>query len=590
MDKTLHQQVRDAEHNMINGTATISQYVDHSLYETLSTIDAYLNSKHISGLTDSLGREKPFFNVVVAAANVWFRATDLDTKGVILMPPSIKKTLQTYAAYALLQDWMRENNFAAFLNKWGLTLARYGSAVCKFIEVDGKLIPSVVPWNRMIVDPVDFDAIPRIEKFYKTPAQLINMATKGHPDYQGYDLDVAKELIDSLTTRKTGNNQKDDKDDFIELYEVHGELSQAIYKEGKGEETDDEDEDIFFQQMHVMSFTTNKSEVEDFTLYAGKEKKDPYILTHLLEEDGRTLGKGAVEYLFDAQWMVNHTNKNMKDYFDLASKLLFQTSDPNFLGRNVLTAIETGNIFITKKNEPITQVSNTAQNITSLMNYANQWRIGGQDTSATPDALRGTTQPSGTSGIHVQSLQEQALSLFDMLTENKKNSLNQMIREFVIPNLLKHMDTVDEVAAIFNDDDITKIDAMYIPNEAVKEFNNKTKEAVLSGKTDQLQPFNPEEAQLQVQQALASQGNTRTFKPSDIDGVTWKKSLKDFEWKVVIADAESTDKRTLFAALQAFVQTVKNNPFTETLAPPPTTIQPAQQGQPQLQAKEQLNG
>jgi hypothetical protein len=48
-----------------------------------------------------------------------------------------------------------------------------------------------------------------------------------------------------------------------------------------------------------------------------RERKDPYMITHLIEEDGRTLSIGAVEYLFDAQWMQNHTVKNMKDLLDL---------------------------------------------------------------------------------------------------------------------------------------------------------------------------------------------------------------------------------------------------------------------------------
>jgi len=574
MDRTLNQIVRDAEFNMINGTAVISQHVTHNLYQTLSTVDAYLNSVHTTGLTDSLGREKPFFNIVVAAANIWYRATDLDTKGFRLLPPSLKKTIQTYAAYALLQQWMRKNSWGLFLNQWGLTLARYGSAVCKFVEVDGELKSSVIPWNRLIVDPIDFYALPRIEKLYKTPAQLLNMATPGHPDYANYSMDVAKSLIESRSTRKTsGGQNQDNQSEFIEIYEVHGQLSQAVYKQMKGEDYDDKDNNVFFQQMHALSFTSNDKKFTDFTLYSGKEKKDPYLLTHLLEEDGRTLGKGAVEYLFDNQWMVNHTMKNMKDYLDLASKLLFQTSDPNFLGRNVLTSIESGNIFIHKPNQPITQVSNTAQNIGALLSYANQWRAGGQDISATPDALRGNASPSVTSGVQVQSLQEQALSLFDMMTENKKLYANKMLREYVIPNLLKKMDTVEEVSVILNDDDIKKLDGIFIPEQAVRNYNDRSIEQVLTPETSlPPQPFDPVMEQMMVSQGFASQGNTRTFKPSDIDGVTWKESLKDFEWDVVIDDSESQDKRTLFAALQTFIQTVKNNPFVQTMMPPQTTL------------------
>lgn len=563
MDESLGTIIRNAEENLRTGTVKTSQYVEHNLYDVLSTIDAYLNSIHTSGATDSLNREKPFFNIVTAASNIWYRATDLDTRGIKFQPPSLKKVIQTYAAHALLQDWMRKNNFGAFLNQWGLTLARYGSAVVKFIEVEGELKPSVIPWNRLIVDPIDFYALPRIERLYKTPAQLLNMSTPSHPDYAGYDYDMAQDLIDALTSRKTTDGQqKDNMSEFIELYEVHGELSLATYNEAKGLDVRDEDKERFFQQMHVLSFTKGKDgKYKEFTLYSGKEKQDPYMITHLLEEDGRTLGKGAVEYLFDAQWMVNHTMKQMKDYLDLSSKILFQTADPNFLGRNVLSSIETGQIFIHSPNNPLTQVSNTAQNAGAMMNYANQWVVGAQNASATPDSVRGNASASVTSGVQLQSLQEQALSLFDMLTENKKLYLNQMIRTFVLPNLIKKMDTVGEVSAILSQDDVKLVDASFIPEEAVRKFNRDSVDKIIQGRENELMPFEEGIAQANVTQSLAPLGNRRSFKPTDIDEGKWSESLKGFEWEIVIEDGESANKRELFATLFSFIQAVKQNPL-----------------------------
>jgi len=580
MDKSIFETMRDGELAM-QQDVQISEHVTHNLYDTLATEDAYLNSVHTSGLTDSLGREKPFFNISVAAANIWWRATDVDTSRIMLLPPSLKKTIQTYAAYALLQNWIRRNNFGLFLNQWGLTLARHGSAVVKFIEVDKKLIASVVPWNRLIVDPIDFYALPRIEKFYKTPAQLKAMATKGHPDYAGYDVKAVQNLIENVTTRKTGRgNQKDNVSKFIELYEVHGELSEEMYKNGKGIDVYEGDESNFFQQMHVVSFVKSDSGFDDYTLFVGKEKQDPYMITHLIEEDGRTKGKGAVEYMFDNQWMVNHTMKNMKDYLDLASMIIFQTADQGFQGRNVITAMQTGDIFQTQS--PISRVDNSVQNIGALTSYLNQWRVGGQDVSATPDALRGSTQPSGTSGLQVQSLQEQALSLFDMMVENKKMYLNTMLRKFILPNLKKNMDTVEEVTAILADDDIKKLDASFVPQEARKQFDKAAADALFNM---QVPPqFDPATAQANVQQSLIAQGNKRTFKPSDMEKKTWSESLKDFEWEVVIEDGESADKRQLFGALQTFLQVVKNNALT---AP---ELAQAQQQQGQVQVQPQGQG
>jgi hypothetical protein len=117
--------VRKAETDFISGTTQTSKYVSESLYEDINRIEAYLNSKHISGETDSLGREKPFFNIVLAARNIWFRATDIDRKDIRVKATKRQDYIRTFLATIHLQDWMRRTNFGKFLNDWGITLASY---------------------------------------------------------------------------------------------------------------------------------------------------------------------------------------------------------------------------------------------------------------------------------------------------------------------------------------------------------------------------------------------------------------------------------------------------------------------------------
>ena len=70
--------VQQAEQDYLTEKTDISEHVEFSLKETVDTIEAYVNSKHTSGPVDSMGREKPFFNIVTAAENIWYRATDID--------------------------------------------------------------------------------------------------------------------------------------------------------------------------------------------------------------------------------------------------------------------------------------------------------------------------------------------------------------------------------------------------------------------------------------------------------------------------------------------------------------------------------
>ncbi len=548
--------VRKAEEDYTTGTTRIGKYVDFSMYETIERIDAYSNSKHISGAEDSLGREKPFFNIVTSAMNIWYRATDIDRKDIRILPDRLENTALAFVTTILLQNWMKESRFGVFLNQWGRALAKYGSAVVKFVEKDGKLVASVVPWNRFIADPVDFNGIPHIEKFYKTEAQLYKLAREA-----GYDMDKVEALCRAVGTRKNldGTN-KDDVNDFIELYEVHGELSKAVYKKSKGEEVLDGDDDIFFQQMHVVSFVAgDNDEYQDFTLFSGREKKDPYMLTHLIEEDGRTLSIGAVEYLFDAQWMQNHTIKNQKDVLDLASKLIFQTSDSAYLGRNVLSAIESGDIMIHKENMPLTQINNSKADIVALQNFGEQWRVLSNDLTSTPDALRGNTLPSGTPYSLGALLSQNSSSLFEIMTENKGLAIEDMMREFVLPYLKKQMDNKDEVVAVLDDAGLTEIDSMYVPKQAIKEYNKQFKESLMRGELPD--EFNQQAMEGAVRESLAPLGNKRYLKPDELDEKTWKDSIKDFEMKATVeVTTENTDKQAVLTTLSTVLQSIASNP------------------------------
>jgi hypothetical protein len=192
-------------------------------------------------------------------------------------------------------------------------------------------------------------------------------------NHKGYDKEVAKSLLTSVSTRKNlQREQVDNKSDYIELYEVHGMLPLSLITEN------DKDDNTFVQQMHVVSMTgtTADGSYQEYTLVKGREDKSPYILTNLLPDPTgqRAFGKGAVELLFDSQWMTNHAQKLIKDQLDLASKILYQTSDTSFVGRNATNSLETGDILVHEVNQPITVVANGSADIGALNSLNTQWQ------------------------------------------------------------------------------------------------------------------------------------------------------------------------------------------------------------------------
>lgn len=549
--------IRKAENDYTTGTTTISKYVEFSQYENIEKIDAYLNSKHTSGDQDSLGRDKPFFNIVTAARNIWYRATDIDRKNIRITADKLTNYIPAFVATIHLQEWMKRSGFGQFLNDWGRSLATYGSSVVKFVEKGGELTASVIPWNRLITDTVDFENNPKIEILWYTPAQLLKN--------KAYDQEMVDKLLETRSARETTDKQhKDNKNDYIKVYEVHGELPLS-YLTGKKK-----DEDEYVQQMHVVSFLAKKEKgsFDDFTLYKGKEAKDPYMITHLIKEDGRAQGVGAVEHLFEAQWMVNHTNKQIKDRLDLASRLIFQTSDGNFVGQNVLTAIETGDILIHSANQPLTQLNNDA-NISSLQAYAQQWEVLSKDITSTPDAMRGGTQPAGTAWRQVEALREESHSLFELMTENKGLHIEEMVREFVIPHLKKKMDTTEELVATFDAQGLSQFDSIYVPSEAIRRDNEQLKATILSNLDKDpedmdgiAENLDPEAVQGDIKKELATLGTQRFIKPSNINSKTWKEALADLEWQVEVdVTNEATDTQAIIQTLTTVLTTIATNPL-----------------------------
>jgi hypothetical protein len=540
--------VRKAEQDFILGETQVSKYVTESIYEDINKIDAYLNSKHTSGETDDLGREKPFFNIVIAKKNITARATDLDRKNILAKSKKGKDILASYLYTIHTQKWMNENQFGMFLNIWGDYLAAYNSVVCKFVEQDGKLKAQVLPWNRLIVDVIDFDSNPVIEILELTPAQLRQR--------KGYDQDMVDKLILTLTAREDLEGQKKDiKSNYIKLYEVHGELPLS-YITGK-----EKDKDTYTQQMHVISFVASKEKggFDDFTLVSGREKKNPYMLTWLVPSvDGSISLMGSVKSLFEAQWMKNHSVKQIKDFLDLASKLVYQTADGNFSGQNALSAIETGDILIHKVNEPITQVQNNTNDITALTQFGQQWEALAQEITGTPDILGGENMPSGTAFRQAAIIQQEAHSNFERMTENKGLHLENMFREYITPFILKQMDTSEEITATLDAYGIDKIDQIYVSNESIKRFNSKAVQAVLN---ETELPDLGQEVQ-GVKQELNAMGEQRFIKPSDISTNTWKDVLKDFEAEIVYEiTGENRDKQAVMATLSTVFQTVATNPM-----------------------------
>ncbi len=542
---SIAQRVRKLETDFISGGGTLmSKYVRTDLYTDINTIYAYLESKHISGEFDSLGREKPFFNIVLASRNIWYRATDVDRKNMILKATEEKLTLPVFFLSVYLQDWMRKEKFGSFLNKWGIALAGFNSSVVKFVEKDGKLNISIVPWARLIVDQINFEDNIQIETLELTETQL----------YDRFGKEKVQDLINTKKARELTSKQNvDNKNNYFKLYEVHGKFPLS---EITGKESDVEP----VQQMHIISLIGKSNEIGDdcYTLYKGREQKSPYMLTWLLpSEDGSITLNGSVKNLFNAQWMVNHTKKAIKDQLDLASKLIFQTSDNNYVGQNALLAIENGDIMVHAINQPLSQINNNSHDVTSLTNFGQEWKALGNELNGISEAMLGIAPKSGTAWRQTEALLQESYSLFEVMTENKGLHLENMLREFILPFLMKKMNNDKEIMATLDMLGIKEIEAKFVRNEAIKISNNIIKNEMLqNGEVTNLQDLAKIEQSI-TEQRNSDFGNQRFLKPDEIN---WKKEFQDINLDEVEIEitGESSDTQAMLSTIDKALTIIAN--------------------------------
>ncbi len=108
--------------------------------------------------------------------------------------------------------------------------------------------------------------------------------------------DIKRELTDAELQEVIDRVAEGVKCDLDEI--VHEEMQEALNMledevaddDDYDNDEDEDDEETYVQQMHVVSFVggNKKDKDEDYCLYKGKEK-NPYMMTHLIKEDGRTM-------------------------------------------------------------------------------------------------------------------------------------------------------------------------------------------------------------------------------------------------------------------------------------------------------------
>jgi hypothetical protein len=468
---SIYEFVKEQRDRYRSDTIQIADGYEFSQYETLRTIELYHNSKFLTTNKDSLGREKPFYNISKFRVNVATRATDINTKDVKIESERADKDAYTTSFLLDLRNrnWMKQSNFPTFLNRMGFTRSKFGGVLIKKIEKGNELSVHVMQWRNMITDQVDIRNGVKIERHYYTPAEL---KESGWNKIDGA-ISTAKKSQEAIAANSPSTKNRTP-GNYIEVFEVHGVLpdcyrtpSESDTPTTEGASTNESPE-TYSRQMHVIVLDeSSKDEAKGVSLYDGPEDEDPYKYLPYEEVDGRGLGVGVIEDLFEAQVWTNYGVKQKKDMLDLAGKIIFQTSDGSIAAKNILTDLENGQIITTALNQPITQVNNVPAGYAGLSNLMDDWNTQAENVTSTYPAILGSTPPHGTAFRTVAAMNQEASALFEYRRQEAGIFIQEIYADWVLPFLVNQITNQKELIANLEPDELEMLSNAVAEHEAL---------------------------------------------------------------------------------------------------------------------------
>jgi len=512
---------------------------EFSQSEQIARNNANWRSKYYQdGAHDDIIGDYPYDNIVKPIVLLEARATDFDVKHIEVEPARqdresrVSAMLRTKA----LHKYAREHNLPKLLDDISFTRAKQGGVFVKKTE-DG---PEVVPWENVITDQTQIEGV-IIERHYYSPSELKKM--------KGWDnIDEAITTAENSKEADTDKTAKDNitQGEFIEVFELHGEIPVAMLKEAQGEEYEEEEnEHEYVQAMIVCTVNEVQNEAGDIEnegiiMFADEEDESPYMYLARNPQVGRGLGESVYESLREHQKWHNYSKTEEARMLAIAGKVLFKTNQPNAMTSIFDGKIDHGTVLPLGSDENgnpnfFEQVNVIPQSTPVYQNMREEWAQSARSTTSAHAAKLGEEAKAGTP-FRAQYLQNvEASSQFEKYRkEIGEQLIRPMVEKWILPDAVKELIEEDEIYTTFSPQELMLIDDVIVNKAAIRKMLDKN----LAG-----QLVTPEELEMvkeSTRMALRKEGSKRSI-------TKIKKWLKKSEGTVVIhVTDEMRNKAVLF--------------------------------------------
>lgn len=448
--KALYTQLDDYIKEYEQGTITISGDIEFSMYQTVRQITHYILSKYFKG---GSGR---FRNIGNAIVDLEWRAKNIDRKS-IEAHATDGDHLFSLIVNKELQQWMKDNNFGKTIDDYQRKKSGYGSALLKKTETADELTIEPVKWDHTVVDPRDIAGGPKIDRHYLTALDLKKKADV----WDETDDEGVSNIENAIKAAKEDKTNKGE--NRIEIWDVEGEFEYGDLYD------DEEDNDEIALYNVIIAVVSEKK----FCLYKTKLKESRYKHDARKAVEGRDLGLGVWEEVFEPQIATNENVLDEREAMSLGGKTFIKTNKKNLptgaaLVNGEVIELEDGEFFDAVSLAPKTlpQFQNTIDSI-----FINMQR----DQSAYP-GMTGEEPKASTPAQSLQLQAAQGASIFNKRRDQDGFFLLEVLEDWVIPFIVKKINKDHTLTASYSPKELEMLDT------AIKEYvtNTHSKEALLS--------------------------------------------------------------------------------------------------------------
>lgn len=456
----IFKEIRSERADFLNNEIEVVPRYNFSQYTTIKKIHLYYNSHYEKGDYEDVNgvlTKKVFHNLSRWRCEVATKMIDMDIKDFMLVSNNPDTDWNVFLLEKELKVWLKNNKMGQLLNEISRLLPIYGTVVLEKTK-DGA---QIVDLRHFYVDQSAAslnDARYILKRMLLSHADMRKMAKNGWENVQeaidkfsgkysmGYDLQGISTVSNGTNLYYEGAGTQVARPQGAPLVEVFyrwGEVPKSWFtSDGFTTNTDDDNEYVMAKWVVAGIDTTVRNDkgviVQEDGIVLYKEQIDelPFKEVHYTRTEGRWLGQGIVEILFENQRRINDVKNQESRGNEIGSLQIFQTTDDT-IAQNITTDLQPGEIL--KVKSLIEPIATESRDMASIQETAKMIEDHSDSLTFSRDVVSGENPPASATLGAVQIQTQQTTAVFDYKKENIGLFLGEFIKDLVFPQIEKEI-------------------------------------------------------------------------------------------------------------------------------------------------------